>query len=243
MKNTNRAFFSLIFLFFLNICIGQNAKIEPEYFNWFDKEVQRKNTSLYNGVEYIELFRTINDKHKFFGNSDFQMGSLVYDGQFFDQVPLKYDLDADNLLLSVGYNYPYPILILIKSKIQSFNLQDADFVQVPEDTEALGATGFYQVLFKEKAITLLKKNTKKRFKRIRGNTLYYEFIPEGSYALNYEGEFYEISNKKDVLRIWPEQKAFINENFNSSLRKINEDTFWTSFFSKLADVINTENKG
>lgn len=243
MKNTNLATFSIFLVFTLNISLGQNANIEPQYFNWFDKEVQRKNTSLFNGVEYIELYRTINDKHKFFGTSEFQMGSLVYDGQFFDQVPLKYDLDADNLLLNVGYNYPYPILILFKSKIQSFSLQGADFIQVPENTEALGEGGFYEVLYKEATITLLKKNTKKRFKRIRGNTLYYEFMLEGGYALHYDGIYYEISNKKDLIRIWPQHKEFINENFNSALRKIDEDTFWVSFFSKLVDIINIENKG
>ena len=241
MKNTNLVSFLSIVFFSVNVSIGQNATIKPEYFNWFDKQVHQYNTSLFNGVEYIELYRTINDKHKFFGSSDFVLGSMVYDGQFFDRIPLKYDLDADNLLLNVGYNYPYPILILIKNKIDAFTLQGADFVRLPDENKDLDEAGFYQVLLKNRALTLLKKNFKKRFKRIRGSTLYYEFALEGTYALHYQDSYYEISSKQDVIRIWPENKDFINENYNASLKKTDSDAFWTSFFSKLSDVLQTTN--
>lgn len=243
MKSTNLVSLLSIVFFSLHIGIAQNASVEPQYFNWFDNEVQRNNTSLFNGLEYIELYRTINDKHKFYGTSDFQFGSVVYDGQFFDQVPLKYDLDADDLLLNVGYNYPYPILILIKSKVERFSLPGADFIQVPENIEELKEHGFYQILLENSLVSLLKKNFKKRFKRIRGSTLYYEFIQEVSFAIKYDGTYYEISNKQDVVRIWPDQRDYINENYNNSLKKADEEIFWTNFFTKLSDEINSQNRG
>ena len=243
MKSTKPLFLLTFSTLFLNILIGQNAVVEPQYYNWFDNLVKRNNTVLFNGLEYIELYRTINDKHKFYGTSDFQMGTLVYDGQFFDQVPLKYDLDADQLLLNVGYNYSYPILILIKSKVDKFSLAGSNFVQVPRDTEELNEKGFYQILLDNSILSLLKKNSKKRFKRIRGSTLYYEFIAKGNYAIKYMGAYFEISNKQDIIRIWPEHRGFINENYNASLKKADEDTFWTNFFVKLSDVINSNNGG
>lgn len=240
MKNTKLVLILCLTTFSLHSLLGQTSDVDPKFYNWFDNKVGRYNTSLFNGVEYVELYRTINDRHKFFGSSDFQIGSLIYDGQFYDQVPLKYDLDADNLLLNVGYNYPYPILILIKNKIDAFSLQGADFIRLPEENTDLDETGFYQVLLKNNTLSLLKKNNKKRFKRIRGSTLYYEFTLEGSYALQYGGNYYEISNKQDIVRIWPDHKEFINENYNTSLKKSDEDAFWIGFFSKLSDVVNTK---
>ena len=103
--------------------------------------------------------------------------------------------------------------------------------------------GFYQVLVANDSIRLLKKNSKKRFKRIKGSTIYYEFLPENNYVIDYGDSYYNIARKKDVIRIWPNKRDFINENYNPALRKINEDDFWTSFFSKLSDSFNTQNIG
>ncbi|TLP79804.1 hypothetical protein [Maribacter sp. ACAM166] len=222
---------------------SQNVQKKPEFYNWFDNQINKYNTSLFNGLEYIELYRTINERHKFFKSSEFLTGSINYDGQFYDKVPLKYDLDADELLFNVGYNYPYPTLILFKSKTQSFSLGGSEFIQINNTVGEAQMTGFYELLMESRSIILLKKNNKRRFKRIKGRTVYYEFDYENSYFIKYEGDFHKINSKSDIIRIWPDKKEYINEHFNPALRKINEDNFWTSFFSKLADTFNTKKEG
>lgn len=224
------------------ITIAQSVHKEPKYYNWFDDHVKRFNTGLFNGVEYVELYRTINDKHKFFKSSEFQLGSVMYDGQFYDQVPLKYNLDTDQLLLNVGYNYPYPTLILFKSKIESFHIGGSDFIHIKEASGENDIQGFYEVLMKNSSLTVLKKNGTKRFKRIRGTTVYYEFISENDYVIRYNDTFHKIERKQDVVRIWPDKKEFINENYNQALKKNNEDVFWKNFFSKLSDSFKINNR-
>ncbi len=216
---------------------------EPAYYNWFDNKVQRFNTGLFNGIQYIEQYRTINEKHKFFEKSEFQLGSVVYDGQFYDQTPLKYDLDGDQLLLNIGYNYKFPTLILLKSKVERFSIGKNNFVQIESKASETEMVGFYQVLVDHESLKLLKKNSKKRFRRIKGNTVYFEFLPENDYVVSYKNSYYSIARKKDVIRIWPNKKDFINENYNPALKKIDEDGFWTSFFSKLTDSFNTKTFG
>ncbi|WP_419211243.1 hypothetical protein ACNR9Q_10855 [Maribacter sp. X9] len=241
---TKTIIFALLFSMIFSISmVAQSSKKEPEFYNWFDDQVERYNTGLFNGIEYIELFRTINERHKFFKSNEFQTGSIVYDGQFYDQVPLKYDLHTDELLFNVGYNYPYPTLILFKNKVKSFSLGDSDFSRIDISKGEQPMNGFYEELLMKEPITLLKKNKKKRFKRIKGNTIYYEFDYENNYILNYDDTFYEIKSKKDVLNIWPNKKEFINENFNPALRKSNEDNFWINFFTKLADTFTNKNEG
>jgi len=223
--------------------ISQNMPNEPAYYNWFDSKVQRYNTGLFNGIQYTEQYRTINEKHKFFEKSEFQLGSVVYNGQFYDQTPLKYNLDTDQLLLNIGYNYKFPTLILLKSKVEGFRIGESHFVHIENKSDETEMEGFYQVLVANDSVRLLKKNSKKRFKRIKGSTIYYEFLPENNYVIDYGDSYYNIARKKDVIRIWPNKRDFINENYNPALRKINEDDFWTSFFSKLSDSFNTQNIG
>ena len=240
MKTNQLALALVLAVITTNFVISQNVQKEPQFYNWFDNQVHRYNTSLFNGLEYIELYRTINERHKFFESSDFQAGSIVYDGQFFDRVPLKYDLNVDELLFNVGYNYPYPTLILFTSKIKSFTLGKSDFIQINNTEGETAMAGFYEVLMNKESVTLLKKNKKKRFKRIKGNTVYYEFDNDNSFYISYKNNFHEIDSKNDIIRVWPDKKEYINEYYNSALRKTNEDNFWTSFFEKLADTFTTE---
>ncbi|TDT44949.1 hypothetical protein CLV90_2028 [Maribacter spongiicola] len=240
---TNQLIFLLVLALMTSInVISQDLQKEPKFYNWFDNNVNRYNTSLYNGIEYIELFRTINERHKFFESSEFQPGSIVYDNQFYNQVPLKYDLNTDDILFNVGYNYDYPTLILHKSKIESFQINKSNFIQINTIGDNVEMNGFYQVLLKKLPLKLLKKTKKKNFKRIKGNTVYYEFDYDNSYYVEYHEKFYPIGSKNDVIRMLPEKKEYINEYFNSALKKSNEDNFWISFFEKLADTFNTQNK-
>lgn len=220
--------------------VGQVTQKEPEFYNWFDNKVNRFNTGLFNGLEYIEQYRTINERHKFFKSSEFQSGSIVYDDQFYDKVPLKYDLNTDELLFNVGYNYPYPTLILLKSKVKSFKLGESDFVHIAMGEGNNQMSGFYELLLVKDPITLLKKNKKKRFKRIKGNTVYYEFGQNDEYFIKLKGEYHEIKTKKDINRLMPDKKEFIDNYFNPALKKYNQGTFWSSFFNKLADTFISE---
>ena len=86
MKTNQLVLALILILITTNYVIGQNVQKEPQFYNWFDNQLNRYNTSLFNGLEYIELYRTINERHKFFENSDFQDGSIFYDGQFYNQV-------------------------------------------------------------------------------------------------------------------------------------------------------------
>tara|TARA_R110002051_G_scaffold167497_1_gene238149 strand:+ start:1909 stop:2649 length:741 start_codon:yes stop_codon:yes gene_type:complete len=243
MKTKTIVFTLLLTMICFKSAVGQEAQKKPEFYNWFDNQVNRFNTGLFNGLEYIEQYRTINERHKFFKSSEFQTGSLVYDGQFYDKVPLKYDLYVDELLFNVGYNYPYPTLILFTSKIKSFTLGESKFIQINNREAEHQMTGFYELLMVREPITLLKKNKKKRFKRIKGTTVYFEFDYENSYIINYQGNYFKVNSKKDIIRIWPDKKEFINQYFNPALKKSNEDNFWNGFLSKLSDTFNTNKEG
>ena len=131
-------------------------------------------------------------------------------------------------------------MILFKSKIAGFRLGESDFIQITTSGGTTKMSGFYEVIIEEDTLTLLKKNKKKRFKRIKGSTVYYEFDDENSYYIKYQDDYYEISSKNDVIRVWPDKKNYINEYFNHALLKTNEDFFWKSFFEKLAVTLNTK---
>lgn len=219
---------------------GQNNQDLTTYYEWFDSKINRTNTGLYNGLEYVELYRTINERHKFFNSSDFQVGTLVYDEEFYPNVELKYDLFDDQLLFNAGYNFSVPTIVLFKDKVQRFTLGSQQFLQVNSGSTTDEFKGYFEVLMEKSGILLLKKNKKKRFKRIRGKTIYYEFEAEAYYVMHYKDAYYRIDSKKDIANVFPDHKDYINENFNSALRKNSSDQFWTNFLSNLADKLGSQ---
>ncbi len=52
-------------------------------------------TNLYNGSEYREPRRTNNDQHPYFVSEDWLEGSVLYDGDWYEHVPLQYDITRD----------------------------------------------------------------------------------------------------------------------------------------------------
>lgn len=221
---------------------GQNNNDLATYYDWFDSKINRTNTGLYNGLEYIELYRTINERHKFFNTSNFQVGTLIYDGQFYPNVELKYDLFDQQLLFNAGYNFSVPTIILFKDKVQGFTLGNNHFFHVNGGNTNDELKGYFEVLMEKSELLLLKKNKKKRFKRIRGKTIYYEFESEAYYVLRYNDFYHKIDSKKDIVKVLPEYKAYINEYYNTAQRKNYSDQFWTNFLYQLADKLESTKK-
>ncbi len=211
---------------------GQQLPFDGEYHNWFDGQIKRHNSGLFNGIEYKELYRTINERHKFYKSSEFQLGKVVYDGQFYSDVPLKYDLDSDQLLFNVGYQYPYPTLLLFKEKVKLFSVGQSNFVLINYLNGPLEMNGFYEILLDKNAVTLLKKHKKKRFKRIRGNTVYYEFEEVYSFFIRYNEQYHQINTLKDVIEIWPDKRDDIKKNLGSAFKNKDLGNYLISFLNQ-----------
>ena len=75
-------------IFFISLSAFSQDYTQKEIYSWYDLQTGIENSTLFRGIEYVEVDRMINEKHKFFKSKDFQIGAVTYNGETFYYVPL-----------------------------------------------------------------------------------------------------------------------------------------------------------
>jgi len=207
---------------------------KKQHYLWFDSVIGIENTGIYKGTSYVELYRVINEKHKFFEAADFTSGEVIYDNQPYFDLQLKYDLFQDRLLVAHPVGNSTQVMILIKDKIKKFALNGASFVNTSKLSSRQNR-GFCEVLAQKENSWLLKKYYKRPIKKLDKGSTYYEFREATGYVLLHEDEFYDIRNARDLFAVFPEQKNEIRQFAKdyAALRKNDEDGYMTSVVQRL----------
>lgn len=219
---------------------GQEISNKALTYNWFDKIVGAENLGISNGIEYVERHRTINEKHKFFKSFDFLPGSVVYDGQPYFNVDLKYNVYDDLLIGRITNSLGKTILQLHKDKIKSFIIDGHEFINVPKH-EGLEA-GFYEVLAKNDVLYLLTKHLKEQNTILDKEFVYHEFEPDiPKYAFVYN-DTYTLIKKENIIQLFPEREENINEFYStySLMLNSNLELFLTNLFQEITSILSEE---
>lgn len=236
-------FFLLIFLS-VNISNSQSISSLKKDYLWFDKQIGIENTTLFNGLRYEEKFRVIDGNHKFYLSSEFLTGDIVYDGQPFYDIKMKYDLFEDQLIINLITNSGNNNIIkLLNTKLDGFTLKGKEFIKlhhskIGNSNEELN--GIFEILSKNPKLILYKKNKKIAKKNINKEFLYYTFKNDNQYYCFTNENYYLIDSKKDWIRIFPEQKKEIQSfyNKNKMLLQSDYDTFLIQLSLKLSSTIS-----
>ncbi|MBK0383928.1 hypothetical protein I5M32_13245 [Pedobacter sp. SD-b] len=113
---------------------------------------------LYNGFYFYGYTPNYFESGQpFFLEDSWISGDVTYENNKYYQVPLKYDLLKDELI--VQYFNKESAINLIKSKVQDFSLNGHKFIYL----DKLGSTitisaGFYEELYSNKLVLLSKRN-------------------------------------------------------------------------------------
>lgn len=236
-QSTKRTLFFIGFIG-LSAIATSKAQNNAAYYSWLDTAVGIENTALFNGVEYIEKYRTINSNHPFLDAPGFLPGAVIYDGQAYYDLALKYQVYDDLLLLKIERAGQTAIFQLISENIEAFSLNGRSFVHIKEASEDV-STGFYEVINETNGAVLLKKHLMRKRDRFDKTSTYYEFSKDRSnYLLKSNNQYYSINSKREVQDLFPEAKKEINTYYteNRMLQKQNEDTFMKSLFLKFNSI-------
>lgn len=180
--------------------VAQEVQDTSAAYKWFDGVVGVENTGLFNGIEYIEQHITINEQQKFLGGIYFTPGRVIYDGQPYFDIEMKYNVYDDLLLLRGTGSKP---LQLHTSRVQEFSLYGHDFINITGDTGA-AVQGFYEVLLETDELSLLKKHTKRHKKFLDRSFVYFEFYEDTPrYAIAHRGEYHPVNSRREVIRAFP----------------------------------------
>ncbi|MCM4160974.1 hypothetical protein FHG64_06115 [Antarcticibacterium flavum] len=243
MKSLNWPF---LFLFSAIINIpplaAQEAQDPMAAYKWFDAVVGKENTGLFNGIEYIEQHVTVNDRQKFLGSIYYSPGSLVYEGQPYYEVDMKYNVYDDLLLLRGTGSKP---LQIHQSRIAEFHLDGYDFININADTTA-AVHGFYEVLLETGQLKLLKKHRKKYRKFLDRSYTYYEFYDDTpGYAIAIEEDFHPANSRREVISAFPGNAREIRRFYRErrKLSKNNPDIFMRELAGRLEQLSHSNTAG
>ncbi|MDR6844003.1 hypothetical protein [Flavobacterium granuli] len=205
----------------------------------FDSIVGKENLGLNNGPLALNPYRTIGDNNMFFKNNKYTVGNLVYDGQPYFNVKLKYDIFKDQLILNPPEQPEHIGINLIQDKTDSFFIYGKNFIKITKSQTTLPdfTSGFYEIIKIGKNFNLFIKHHKDILKGINEEGVYYSFNDNYQYYIEYKGKFYETNNKTSIVKIFPESKKNINAFYqrNRSLSKTDYNQFINSLMISIYD--------
>lgn len=230
----------ILFLIVLNSWVfnGQSdISDSKQYYKWFDSIFENGNSELYNGYKYSETFRTEKGNHQFFLTRNFQLGNLVYSGQTFFDVSLKYDLFHDEIIVKLPNQSAFVIIKLVKNNVHSFSIDGLDFINISSEKNKIDSdqNGFYQILKEMPLISVYKKYVKTKEDYISDLKSYSKFKEKRNYLIRYNDSHFTIDSYKDVRRLFPNYKNQISSFYKREKKqyKSNKDEFYRNLMTEI----------
>jgi len=163
---------------------------------------------LYNGSAYSE-YVSQREEHPYFID-EWIDGSVTYDGEFHDNVPILYDLSLDHIII----DNPFSIkkVMLVNDKVAAFTIQDHRFVHLM-DTPL--PAGHYELAYDGK-IKVYARYRKTLQSRVVDYSIFNEFQEKSLYYIYKDGKFIAVKGKRSVVKVLEskkrELKKFIRDN-------------------------------
>lgn len=204
--------------------LSDTAGIAGAYFagNLYRKEMKQV-SGLYTGSEYYDYSKTFTEGSPYYLSDSFSIGSVDYNGDRYDNVPLLYDIIND-VLITKSWN-AYMKVQLISERVKSFSMGSHHFIHLFPDTATRApSSGFYEVLY-DGGMRLLKKPVKSMQQTTSNNDLLNVALSKNYYYLLQEGRYYEVKNKSSIYTRFGKYKNEVQHYFRSlhlSFRKNRE---------------------
>lgn len=202
---------------------AQISKDKKDYYTLFDKFIGIENTGLFEGYEYKERYVTKDGNHKYYLTDNYVTGDLVYDGQPYYKVELKYDIYKDELIIKLHQGKQFSVLRLIKEKVETFTIDTHSFKRLVNET-ANFSNGFYELAYHGNKLVLFKKHNKERIEHLDKEFAYSQFKYTVNYILYYHNEYYLINSKRSLIKLFPGQKKSIHSLYSINKRSLEKES-------------------
>lgn len=235
---------NFLLLAFIGFGAFSQNNSQQNIYEAYDKMVGLDNTGLYNGTEFTDLFLNTDGTFRYFNGFDYSKGSVEYNGQYYSNVSLKYDLLEDNLLTRSEDNLSIFNVKLIPDFVKSFSIYNRDFVKLQHTNLSIAGNGFFEIGYLGNEVSLYIKRTKKKKDKPLNTGVQYRFSEENFYVLKTNGNFYVVGKAKDVWKILPEKEDRIRQFYKSykALYKSNLDSFMVKLVQNLNDLDKNSNQ-
>lgn len=164
----------------------------------------RNQSQLYNGTDF-KVYQSLKDEHPFLFSDDWITGTVQYDGNIYEDVPIQYDIQNDEVIIE--YYNGIRSIRLIKPKVQYFTLERDKFVML---TDPQLSTGFYQVLY-DGQTKVYARHSKTLQETISGREIQHSFTERTKYYVFSKGSYHLITGKGAVLDVFKDKKKELNQ--------------------------------
>lgn len=176
---------------------------------------------LYNGPQYF-IYDSPAEEHQFYRTEEWEIGSVFYDGQSFQGVPLLYDIVKDQLV--ARYKRGFVLITLQNQKVAYFTLPGHTFVRIEADTGRVEGlrTGFYDQLYTGKT-KVVARRVKERQQDLSDRRVVIKFPQKDVYYLHKAGEYHPVRTKKSVLTYLEDQKRPLKKYLRDNKLSFRDD--------------------
>jgi hypothetical protein len=220
-----KAIFIGYFFTYHSFAIGQSSQQDSSFYAGaisnavavYDSLNKGLNAGIYNGVEHLGYLYSIAGT-PYFGPEGWQSGTVFYDGVLYRNVPVKYDMVKD--LILVAHPNGYTAFALFSRRVDSFAFAGHRFYYFANRKDL--SPGFYELL-QEGKVSIIAK----RARRIDENVLSPErgerFEQADEFFAEKEGNYYRIKSEKAMLQLFPEKTKEAHKYLRSSKIKFKKD--------------------
>ncbi|MFD1873635.1 hypothetical protein [Hymenobacter bucti] len=168
--------------------------------------VTQTESVLFSGPEYVDHTLPGTIGHQFLMSAEPQLGTVTYRNAYFQQVPLRYDLALDRVVLT----YPNQVanIVLVPEALTDFSLQNRHFIHVLGDTSASAQlpAGFYELL-QAGPVSLLARHSKFLLQTTVHQSLVFKFKQVDKLFARSGSTVAEVGRLKDLLALLPAHKS------------------------------------
>lgn len=176
------------------------------YFSNQYKELAIYNGKLFRGHEYGIK------GHGFYLSSDWQTGNVLYEGIWYNNVPIRYDIFRDQLMV----NHPNNItIILFGERVQEFNFKGMDFFRFNAGVKNEPSAKIYQLVSDGK-IRVYARRLKVLEENLENRKLEKKFIDAHKFYLVKDGNFHLIRNKNSMLNLLSDRRKEIQKELKKN---------------------------
>lgn len=167
------------------------------------------NAPLYNGGAYLR-YNLPAKGDPFFASDQWRSGDVFYEDMLYRDIPLRYDIVSDQLIvLSPGNGAP---IVLHNEKVTYFNLTGHTFVYLRKDSPEEGdmPPGYYDVLHGE-PVRVLVKRSKYLHETVSVSGIERSFLSKDRFYLQKGDRYYPVRTKRSVLEVLGDQKKAVRK--------------------------------
>lgn len=167
---------------------------------------------IYNGIEYTSTYPDAQGS-PFFNNSNLNPGKVSYNHIVYYNVPLAYDMVANQLLTKSFNGFS---IVLDPQRVDSFVLSGHTFIYLEADSNKQYhlQEGYYDRTYSGNTKAFIKRRKQvERGSRTEDPFTFHEY---DDYLVYKNRQYYKIENKKDISRIlkdhWKEVNGYLKKH-------------------------------